>query len=282
MRFHNALLVAGIVIIVGALSGASFAADEAGRTEPADVVATEDVGDADALAPDAVEANEPVPGDGDDRPADEVAAQAVEPTLDGGRGDAGRDGSGDGGDRDRDRKGKEKVPLADASVDMVNISFKPKKVSIEPGDEVTWTNKDTAQHDAVGEGAANFDTGLLEKGETASVPFNETGTFKYICTVHPTMKGEVRVGSSGGGSGDSNATSSGGGTADTGSSTGTGGSTFGNTGTGSDFSSDGGSSSGGGSLPQTGQAELPLLLLGTGLVVLGLLGRAFHEYWIWR
>ncbi len=56
---------------------------------------------------------------------------------------------------------------------------------------MTWTNKDTAQHNAVGQGAADFDTGLLEKGENASVPFNDTGTFRYVCTVHAGMKGEV-------------------------------------------------------------------------------------------
>jgi len=282
MRFANALLIAGIVIVLAGLSGASFAADDTGRTEPADVVATEDVGGAEAVAPEDPEPAEPPTGGSGERPADEVATEEVEPTFDGGHGGNRDEQSGDGG-RDRDKGGKDKVPLADVSVDMVNISFKPKTVSVEPGDDVTWTNKDTAQHNAVGQGSADFDTGLLKKGETASVPFNDTGTFEYICTVHPIMKGTVKVGSGGtSGGGGKGGTSSTGGT--TGTSTGTGGtgSTFPSSGgSGSDFSS-GGSSSGGGSLPQTGQAELPLLLLGATLVVLGLLGRAFHEYWIWR
>ncbi|HEX6116993.1 MAG TPA: plastocyanin/azurin family copper-binding protein [Solirubrobacterales bacterium] len=284
MRVANALLVAGIVIVIAGLSGASLAADDSGRTTPSqDVVATEEVGGGGTAAG---EASDPAPAEpaGDeqgDRVPDEVATEEVTPTFDGGRGGGDVEEVAEEGGGEEDRGGKEKQPLADVGVDMVNISFKPKSVTVKPGDEVTWTNKDTAQHNAVGQGAADFDTGLLEKGETGTVPFNDTGTFRYICTVHPTMKGEVVVGSGSGGSGGKDGTSSGTGATTSGS--GGSGSVFpSDSGSSGTFSGGGSSSSGGGSLPNTGQAELPLLLLGSALIVLGLLGRAFHEYWIWR
>ena len=283
MRVANALLVAGIVIVIAGLSGASWAAEESGRTAPEEVVATEEVGDAEPASPEGSEPTEPAAGDEDGRPPGEVAAEEVVPADATGDDEGDREQSADKPEKDAADRGKDKQPLADVGVDMVNISFKPKTVTIEPGDEVTWTNKDTAQHDAFGQGAADFDTGLLEKGETGTVPFNDTGTFRYICTVHPTMKGEVKVssGGSGGGGDGKGGTSSG--TGDTSSGTGDGGSVFPtDSGSSTGTFSGGSSSSGGGSLPNTGQPALPLLILGSGMIVLGLLGRAFHEYWIWR
>lgn len=279
MRGANALLVAGIVTVIAGLSGASLAADDGGRAPGADVIATGDAADAaDPATSEETEPADPV-GDGDEgRDPEEVETEEVAPTYDGGRGGdrTSRADEREQGDSDR---GEEKQPLADIGVDMKNIAFKPDSVTVKPGDEVTWTNKDTAQHNAVGQGAADFDTGLLEKGENATVPFNDTGTFRYICTVHPSMKGEVKVASSGsggsGGKGGASTAGTGGTSADTGS-TSPSGSSGGGT-----FPS-GSSSTSGGSLPNTGQAELPLLLLGAALIVLGLLGRAFHEYWIWR
>lgn len=278
MRAGNALLVAGIAIIVAALSGVGFAAEVDEDAPPEAEVAPA----APAPEPAPAEPATPEPAGeesaGEGRVPPEVETEPVESGGDERRpGDAGRKGEEDraGGDEDR-------VPLANVDVDMKGFEFKPKTVTIAPGDEVTWENFDTAQHNAVGQGSADFETPLLEKGETATEPFNDAGTFDYICTVHPEMKGKVVVQSSG--SGDS---SGGGGTnGNTGSTTGSTDttSTGGSIGTGSTVPSSSGSSSGGatGSLPNTGGVEVPLLLFGSALIVIGLLARAFHEYWIWR
>jgi LPXTG-motif cell wall-anchored protein len=284
MRVGNALLVAGIVIVIAALSGASFAADDGGRTTPgAAVVATEEATGDSAPPGEEGEPTEPADDEGD-RVPDEVETEEVapqdEPDADG---DGGGKESDEKGGRERDRgeeRRGDKQPLANVGVTMKNIQFKPKTVTVKPGDEVTWTNRDTAQHDAVANDGS-FNTDLLSKGQKSTIPFNDQGTFKYFCSVHPSMKGTVEVRASGsGGNGDKDDTSSG--TAGTSSGTGSTG-----TGTGtfdSGFSSGSGStaSGGGGSLPNTGQAELPLLLLGASLIVAGLLARAVREYWIWR
>jgi plastocyanin len=278
MRVGNALLVAGVVTIFAAISGPTMASEDPGRTDPADVVAAEDVVGDGGGAGDTTQPADPAGAGEADRTPDDVETEEVttdEPQTTGEDGE--RKGAGGNGGKG---KGDEKQPRADVGVEMKNIAFKPKTLHIDPGDEVTWTNRDTAQHDAVGQGSADFDTGLLEKGESASVPFNDDGTFDYMCTVHPTMKGKIVVGDSGGGSGGKGGTTNGG-TGGTSSGTGST-SPTGSSGTGSTFPTSSGSSSGGGSLPNTGGVELPLLIFGSCLLVLGLAARAFHEYWTWR
>ncbi len=39
----------------------------------------------------------------------------------------------------------------------------------------------------------NFDSGIMETGQTFSYTFNEAGTYEYYCTVHPGMTAQVIV-----------------------------------------------------------------------------------------
>ena len=39
----------------------------------------------------------------------------------------------------------------------------------------------------------NFDTGSIAAGASATVTFDEPGTFTYICSFHPFMTGTVTV-----------------------------------------------------------------------------------------
>jgi hypothetical protein len=76
-------------------------------------------------------------------------------------------------------------------VSIVDFAFEPATVTINVGDSVTWTNDGDAPHTATAEG--EFDTGILNSGESDSVTFNEAGEFDYICSVHPDMTGTVVV-----------------------------------------------------------------------------------------
>lgn len=165
-----------------------------------------------------------------------------------------------------------KQPLAGANVSIKNFKYKPDPVRINAGDSVTWTNRDSAQHSATDEG--EFDTGLLKKNESGTVKIEQAGTYNYLCTVHPDMRAKLIAegGGSGGNSGTGNSSDSGGTSSESGGSVSA-------LGSGSGGSSESGSR---GSLPRTGQEQLPLLILGAGLIALGLLTRAFHEHWIWR
>jgi plastocyanin len=65
-------------------------------------------------------------------------------------------------------------------------------VTVSVGGTVEWSNSDAAPHTATAEDNS-FDTGSLDKGDTAKVTFDEPGTIKYICTFHPFMNATVEV-----------------------------------------------------------------------------------------
>jgi plastocyanin len=81
-----------------------------------------------------------------------------------------------------------------ASVTMKDIKFNPSQVKIKAGQTVTWTNEDSGVgHDVT---AASFKSGAaggIEGGQTFQHTFKNAGTFSYVCTVHPGMKGTVVV-----------------------------------------------------------------------------------------
>jgi amicyanin len=77
-----------------------------------------------------------------------------------------------------------------AQVSIKDFQFKPSTVTISKGDTVTWTNMDMVLHDVDFKGSESPE---LKKGETYSKTFNEPGTFDYLCSMHPGMKGKVIV-----------------------------------------------------------------------------------------
>ncbi len=147
----------------------------------------------------------------------------------------------------------------DPPVTIIDFAFAPATTTIHVGDTITWTNTGSAPHTATARNGS-FDTGILNKGQSASHTFTQAGTFAYYCTVHPFMKGTIVVTGSG-----SSATTA---AANTSGSTGT---------TSSAPAAAGGSTTGssttagqsGGSLPMTG-LDLKRLVL-TGLL-LGAIG----------
>jgi plastocyanin len=91
------------------------------------------------------------------------------------------------------KKGKPKaVAAADTSVTIRDFEFAPASITVNVGDTVTWNNEGPTAHSATAEGGS-FDTGIFEEGQSRSHTFNEAGTFAYICTPHPNMKGTVVV-----------------------------------------------------------------------------------------
>lgn len=72
--------------------------------------------------------------------------------------------------------------------------FVPASITVAPGETVTWFNDDDKPHTATG---ADFDTGPIQPGESATVTFDEGGSFAYSCQFHPMMTGSVEVGDAG-------------------------------------------------------------------------------------
>ena len=75
---------------------------------------------------------------------------------------------------------------------IANFAFAPTEIIVHPGDAVTWTNDDGAPHGlAFADGAKG--TGQLLPGASFSRTYAGSGTFDYVCAVHPYMAGKVTV-----------------------------------------------------------------------------------------
>ena len=75
---------------------------------------------------------------------------------------------------------------------IVNFLYSPTDLTIDAGTTVTWTNADTAIHDAT-ERDRSWNTELLREGEAGAVTFDEAGTFEYFFSIHPLMEASVTV-----------------------------------------------------------------------------------------
>lgn len=88
-------------------------------------------------------------------------------------------------------------------VKMIGNSYYPKIIEIDKGTTVTWVNEDVFSymdgefsgiHNVITyEGDGSFASPMLAHTEKFSYTFDGVGDYKYMCTPHPYMKGEVRV-----------------------------------------------------------------------------------------
>jgi len=81
---------------------------------------------------------------------------------------------------------------SEVAVSIVARAYQPPQLTIEAGQTVTWTNHGFTPH-TVTALAGQFDSGPLSVGETFKVSFTTPGTFPYMCTIHPSMRGTVTV-----------------------------------------------------------------------------------------
>ena len=72
--------------------------------------------------------------------------------------------------------------------------YSPSIAHVSVGGTITWKNLDSAVHSATAADGKTFDTSLINEGASASATFKDSGTFDYMCIVHPWMKGQVIVG----------------------------------------------------------------------------------------
>ncbi|HET7039312.1 MAG TPA: plastocyanin/azurin family copper-binding protein [Gemmatimonadales bacterium] len=89
---------------------------------------------------------------------------------------------------------KEATDAAGSAVEMGNCAFGPTVLRIEPGAQVTWTNKSEAVHSVTGLSGGWGDTKELRPGNAVSYSFDAKGTYPYSCVLHPGMVGAVVVG----------------------------------------------------------------------------------------
>src|SRR2546429_619016 len=81
--------------------------------------------------------------------------------------------------------------VAASAVDIANFAFSPAAITVKAGTTVTWTNRDEDAHTVAISGSPV--SRPLQTGETYTHTFAQPGTYSYLCTIHPTMRGTVVV-----------------------------------------------------------------------------------------
>ncbi|WP_244301242.1 cupredoxin domain-containing protein [Leucobacter insecticola] len=88
------------------------------------------------------------------------------------------------------------VPSDDDATPVVTVRaydnyYEPAEVEIKAGEAVKWEFMGPAEHDVVSDDRS-FVSELAVKHEYTHV-FDEAGDFAYLCSIHPEMRGLVKV-----------------------------------------------------------------------------------------
>jgi amicyanin len=73
-----------------------------------------------------------------------------------------------------------------------NFSFVPAGASVPLGTTITWTNRDDVPHNVVSV-EQKFKSPVLDTDQQFSHRFDAPGTYKYFCSIHPKMTGQIVV-----------------------------------------------------------------------------------------
>jgi plastocyanin len=84
------------------------------------------------------------------------------------------------------------APAAVVVVHIKNFAFVPSSVTIKPGDSVQFVNDDSTPHTATA-ADKSFDSGNMDQNAKWTYAFKTAGSYAYICTYHPYMKGTIVV-----------------------------------------------------------------------------------------
>jgi plastocyanin len=81
---------------------------------------------------------------------------------------------------------------ATKGVSIRAAAFSPKNVTINTGDAVKWTNRDTKNHQVIANNGA-FASGTIAPKKIYIHVFNTAGTFRYHDALHPALTGKIVV-----------------------------------------------------------------------------------------
>ena len=77
-------------------------------------------------------------------------------------------------------------------IEISEMAFGRGTIEVVAGTTVEWVNRDLLAH-TVTAPDRSFDSGLIQPGSRWRRTFTEPGTYRYVCTPHPFMRGVVRV-----------------------------------------------------------------------------------------
>src|SRR5262245_48531558 len=70
--------------------------------------------------------------------------------------------------------------------------FSPLTLTVAAGTTVTWTNHDEEPHTVVSE-TGLFRSPAIDTNESFSFQFDQPGTYRFVCSIHPQMTGTIVV-----------------------------------------------------------------------------------------
>ena len=94
--------------------------------------------------------------------------------------------------KDSETRGSTPVKAIKTEVVIDNFSFSPNTLTLPARATVTWTNHDDVPHNIVSTDQ-KFKSPVLDTDEQFSHTFDAPGTYKYFCSIHPKMTGQVVV-----------------------------------------------------------------------------------------
>ena len=71
------------------------------------------------------------------------------------------------------------------------VAYAPPVMTVHRGDAIVWVNRDPFPHTVTAVGA--FDSRPIAAGASWRYVATKAGTFEYLCTLHPNMKGTLKV-----------------------------------------------------------------------------------------
>jgi len=80
----------------------------------------------------------------------------------------------------------------EVAVTIKNFDYSPMDITVPAGTTVVWKNMDGEPHTIASIDGA-FRSPALDQGDSYKFTFASTGTFKYICSIHPKMKATITV-----------------------------------------------------------------------------------------
>ncbi|TCJ94421.1 copper binding plastocyanin/azurin family protein [Nocardia alba] len=85
-------------------------------------------------------------------------------------------------------------PPTNLTIEVGNMKYSPADATIKVGETVTWKFSDKVPHNVqgIGDKAMGLNSPIIDKGEW-SYTFTQPGTFRYLCTLHPDMRGSITV-----------------------------------------------------------------------------------------
>ncbi len=102
-----------------------------------------------------------------------------------------------GQERPQGRASAASAAVLTVTTDIAGFAF-ASELAVAPGGTVTWVNRDSAPHsvtfsDNQGSQPPNPSSIELPGGASGTATFAAAGTYSYICTIHPSMRGRVEV-----------------------------------------------------------------------------------------